>query len=364
MELSVSKYVPDQQWVMWEEILIPRFTDDRVITKLWCTKRMFQAVIRARTMKLVCHVRCAIRPSDRYLLPPFLSQLTRLKYLSLRDHRAANTRHEYVTPNYHSIYDRIPSSVTTLDISGITLPEDVPTLGDGPLMKFLRTRPDLKLVTDPTEIVKITRTYHELLVKITDMIIGSTEFTSLATIDSFTTINSDVVIVLRDNWTTLRPDIKLWIEQEWCPKVNTVYFGYRKHDVELEQWCYNIFRNIIHSTNAISTPPPRLQTHSNFCSQHDNPQPFSHIFTLPYLTKLAISVHDNISIIPLPLTVLDCTIYVTIKQPQYQEFLERLVDMLPSTVDRFVLHVIIPLALGQIVTHGRGQLATRKAGDF
>lgn len=340
MELTTSPSYPKYQWYVWKEILVPYFKDDVVLVKLWCTSPTFQEMVIVQTSDIICHVRRAVNFSDRYLHPPFLSQLTKLKYLQFVDLYHDSFEHPDILPRYQSIYHNIPDSVTTLDLSGIRMREDE----DTELMEFMNSRSELNLIHNTVEMREVSGTYLKFLVELITSASTGTHFKPLAMMSGFTTINHTVLLLLRAEWSKINPEIKLWLEQHWFPKVNSVHFLPLSSDPELEQWCYSVFPNITHTTDAVSAPA-RLHSYHNLNLVTITQKYLPSLHTLSHLTSLTISIRDQIMDMLLPQTLTQCNLYVNIRQPNYQELLS-LLAQLPVTLVKLSFCVILPIKVG------------------
>ena len=339
MALSKPELLFHSQWAAWREFLIPYFSDDTVITKLWCTAVVFQQLIRERTTQLVCHVHRSALPTEKYLNPPFLLQLTKLKYLQFVDGiYALNIGDINTISQFHLPYDQIPDSLTTLQLCYIDVWSEIP------LMKFLSERPSLMVIAQ-TSPADSTALYWRLLHSAITTAVEGTNFKPLAVFDTFTTLDYITSSRLKRVWDTLLPDIKLWLEQHWCPKVNSIYFHPHFDELEVELWCYSVFPNITHCENSITTPI-ELQEYRSFNHVSMDPAPLPILSHLRCLTSLNVSVMDQMIPKMLPATLISCDLRVAVKGTGYRKLLPQFIAQLPTALLKFALHVNFASYLG------------------
>ena len=337
MELTVTPAYSDSQRSVWREVLIPHFTDDSVIVKLWCSQPTMQRLIVEQLINLTCHIRSAINPSHRYVHPPFLSQLSHLKHLRFLDPHYHRPGLGDLLPSCGVICQNIPMSVVMLDVSCLHLCQADVNL----LLQFLINRPRVTVI--PTISDRSVRwadhPYQKILLGLVSSItVGENGVVSHAQMHTFTAIHRDLVLKLKAVWLNTRDETKLWLKEHWCPHVRTVYFlGGLHTDRVLEQWCYSMFPNIERVENAL-TVPVTLKSYKNPSLLLPGvPSILESINTLPNLTSLHINVRGEVMPAVLPATLLECVILTTINRGDYQEILELLIRQLPAALVKFEL---------------------------
>ena len=342
MALAITPAAMVSQWDAWRELLVPYFKDDQIYAKLWCTGVNLQSIMVARVTHLVCHARHSIGSHQQYLHPPFLSQLLHLKYLQMVDTSYYVPEGKYLKLNYETIYQSIPDNVTTIDLSAVSL-----YLYDGcdkHLIEFIYQHPDVNLLInhDETDLYGKGDVCNRLLIRVIEMMKTPNEFKPMKLMDSLTTLNYEALSTLKTAWSTIHSDVKAWLEQHWCPKVNTICFNKWNTDPSIEAWCHTIFSNIIHGVN-LATHPLTLHSCTNDYHMLLNIPILSTIAALPHLTSLDINVVDHDMIFTtLPATLLSCTISVKFTHNSRSGLLDSLVQLLPATLVTFGLYVSLP----------------------
>jgi hypothetical protein len=72
------------RWDVWKEVLIPYFSDDQCIIKLWCSTPMMKELIISLTSHMNCHVYPALAPSRcKSIFPSLISQCKDLRSVKL-----------------------------------------------------------------------------------------------------------------------------------------------------------------------------------------------------------------------------------------------------------------------------------------
>lgn len=204
--------------VIWREVLVPHFSEDYTLSKLWCTTPKMQNVIIEQTRTLTCNLRPALPTSLKpSAFPPLMSELKNLKHVKLVLLPALvedTTFYKYLPA---VVWEDLPSTVTRIDIPQ---PDEVLN-SDGSvivtsstLMDVLYANPHISMVPY-VYLQQNNHGHNQIYNAMVNKLLSHTDIKLVQPdmFSYFTAVNVHHVLKLRAMWQHLSDETKLWLRE-------------------------------------------------------------------------------------------------------------------------------------------------------